>query len=278
MTNFTFKKMVQIAVIASLSLSPFVNAKTLVNVDGVDISDSIFAPLKQQNPNFNYDTLPDAQKTQLLDEIIGGVIMANAAKKEGLDKTEEFKMASLQLLSQLWLKKQVDSLSKTVSVTQAEAQTFYNNNKSMFITQNAEVRHILVQKEDQAKNLIVEIGKVPKTKTEEKITELAKKFSMDTASKDQGGLVQLPINNPAIPPEFAQEVKKMTAGTYTKAPVKTRYGYYIIYLKKLDAPVTQTFEQVKTQLIDLLKQQKMEGIVQEKLKKLRDTSKITYGN
>ena len=262
-----------------LSLCLPIYAKTIVSVDGVEVSDSIFVALKQQNPNFNYDTLPEAQKTQILDEIITGVVAANAAKKEGLDKTEEYKMATIQLLSSIWLKRQVDSLSKTVNVSVAEAQTFYNNNKQMFVTQNAELRHIVVQQEDQAKNLIAEIGKVPKTKTEDKVAELATKFSIDTTSKANGGLLSpLPINNnPAIPPEFAQEVLKMTPGTYTKTPIKTRYGYHIIYLKKLGKPVTQTFDQVKNQLVELLKQQKMEGIIQEKIKKMRDNSKIVYG-
>lgn len=278
MRGFVLKRVMQVAAVVSVCLFPMtLGAKTIVSVDGVEISDSIFSALKAQNPSFNYDALPEAQKNQLLDEIIDGVITANAAKKEGLDKTEEYKMANLQMLSGLWLKKQVDSLSKTINVTTAEAQTFYDSNKEMFVAQNAEVRHILVQKEQEAKNLIAEIGKVPKTKTESKIAELAQKFSIDPGSKANGGLLELPINSPAVAPEFAQEVMKMTAGTYTKNPVKTRYGYHIIYLKKLEQPVTQSFDSVKTQLIELLKQQKMESILKDKVRKMRDASKITYG-
>ncbi len=277
MKSFILKRIVQVAAVSSLCLMPMaLSAKTLVNVDGVEISDSIFALVKQQNPNFNYDALPEAQKKQILDEFVDGVVIANAAKKEGLDKSEEYKIANLQMLSQLWLKKQFDSLSRTINVSVADAQKFYNENPKMFVTQNAEVRHILVQKEQEAKNLIAEISKVPKTKTESKIDELAKKFSIDPGSKANGGLMQLPINSPAIAPEFAQEVLKMTAGTYTKAPVKTRYGYHIIYLKKLEKPTTQTFDSVKGQLIELLKQQKMEEVLKEKVKRMRDNAKITY--
>ncbi|TLD84641.1 peptidylprolyl isomerase [Helicobacter trogontum] len=278
MKSFVFKRVAQVVAISSLCLMPVISsAKVLVNVDGIEISDSIFSALKQQNPNFNYDALPEAQKKQLLDEIIDGVVTANAAKKEGLDKSEEYRMANLQMLSGLWLKKQVDSLSKTINVSIADAQKFYNENPKAFVTQNAEVRHILVQKEQEAKNIIAEINKVPKTKTESKFEELAKKLSIDPGSKENGGLMQLPINSPAIAPEFAQEVLKMTAGTYTKAPVKTRYGYHVIYLKKLDKPVTQSFDSVKGQLIELLKQQKMEEILKEKVKKMRDSARITYG-
>lgn len=277
MKKFVVQKFTKFAVIASLCLAPLSHAKTIVSVDGVTISDSIFAGLKERNPQFNYDTLPEAQKTELLNELINGVITANAAKKDGLDQSEEYKMASLQLLSQLWLAKQTQNLAKTISVTDAEAEEFYKQNPKMFVTQNAEVRHILVAKEDQAKNLIAEIGKVPKTKTESKIAELAGKFSQDQGSKGNGGLMPLNMNDPRLAPEFTKAVLQMTAGTYTKTPVKTQFGYHIIYLKKLDKPVTQTFAQVKTQLIALLKQQKMQNIIEEKVKKMRDNAKIVYG-
>lgn len=272
------KKVAQVVAISSACFMPMtLTAKLLVSVDGVEVSDAIFTAIKQQNPNFNYDALPDLQKQQILDEVIDGVITANAARKDGLDKEEEYKVANLQLLSSLWLKKQVDSLSKTINVSVADAQKFYNENPKMFVTQNAEVRHVLVQKEQEAKNLIAELGKVPKTKTESKFEELAKKFSIDTGTSANGGLMQLPINSPTIAPEFAQEVLKMTAGTYTKAPVKTRYGYHIIYLKKLDKPTTQSFDSVKDQLMELLKQRKIEEVLKEKVKKMRDNTKITYG-
>lgn len=277
MKNFVLKRIAQVAAVSSLCLMPItLGAKTLVNVDGVDISDSIFAPLKQQNPNFNYDALPEAQKQQVLDDVINGVITANAAKKDGIDKSEEYKIANLQLLSSLWFKKQAESLSKTINVSVADAQKFYNDNPKMFVIQNAELRHILVQKEQDAKNIIAELSKVPKTKTESKFEELAKKLSIDTGTKENGGFMNIPINSPAIAPEFAKEVLKMTAGTYTKTPVKTRYGYHIIYLKKLDKPITKTFDSVKGQLIDLLKQQKIEEVLKEKIKKMRDVAKITY--
>lgn len=274
-----FSKLASALLCVSLCCSSL-GAKTIVKVDDVDISDSIFEPLKQQNPSFNYDALPEAQKNQLLDEIINSVVAANAAKKDGMDKSEEFKVMTIQSLAQLWFKRQVDSLSKTVSVPVSEAQTYYNNNKELFVTQDADFRHILVSKEDQAKNLIAEIGKVPKTKTEDKIAELAKKYSIDESSKQNGGLIEhLSIkNNPQIDRDFAQEISKMSIGTYTKTPIKTRYGYHIVYLKKLDKPNTQSFEQIKDQLVELLKQQKMQQIIQEKIKKLRDTSKITYGS
>ena len=271
-----------IALIGAMALLPLsVEAKVLVNVDGFDITDSMVNPIlkmQTQNPNMTFDSLQEAQKTQVLDGLINMVLAANAAKKDGLDKSDEYKLANIELLKQAWIGKQLESISKTINVTQAEAQTFYNNNKQLFAGHNASVRHILVQKEDEAKNIINEIGKVPKTKTEDKVAELAKKFSADPGSKEQGGLIEnLNLNDPSLAPEFAQETKKMTAGSYTKTPVKTRYGYHIIYLKKIDAPVTQSFDKVKTQIIEGLKQQKMEQILAEKIKKVRDNAKITYG-
>ncbi|RDU60578.1 peptidylprolyl isomerase [Helicobacter sp. MIT 14-3879] len=258
-------------------LGTILHAKTIVTVDGTEVSDSIFIALKQQNPNFNYDALPEAQKKQLLDEIITGILTANAAKKEGLEKTEEYRMGSLQLLSSLWLKRQVDSLSKTVNVTEAEAQKFYNDNSPLFITQNAKLLHILVTKEEEAKNIIAEIGKVPKNKIKDKFSELAKKHSIDPGSKENGGLIdKINLSDPNIAPEFAQEVKKMTANSYNKTPIKSRYGFHIVYLEKIDQPIKDPFTKVKTQLIERLKQKKIQEILQGKVDKMKDAARITY--
>ena len=275
--------MVRFSKIASmflcLGLCYGLNAKTIVTVDGVAVSDSVFNGLKRQNPEFDYNKLPEAQKNQMLDEIVNSIVVANAAKKEGLDKSDEFKFASLQLLSQAWVGKQLESLSKTVSVSLQEAQKYYDDNKRLFEVQDADLRHILVAKEDQAKNIIAEIGKVPKTKTEEKFAELAKKYSIDEASKQSGGLMEnFPIKgNPQVDATFAQEVSKMSNGSYNITPIRTRFGYHIVYVKRMGKPSVQAFDKIKDQLLELLKQQKMQAIITEKIKKLRDTSKITYG-
>ncbi len=51
MKSFVLKRVAQVAAISSLCLMPMaLNAKVLVNVDGIEISDSIFSALKQQNP------------------------------------------------------------------------------------------------------------------------------------------------------------------------------------------------------------------------------------
>lgn len=276
------KNSLQKATIASCIMFPVLlgvnlHAKTIVTVDGIAISDSVFAALKQQNPNFNYDALPEAQKQQFLDEIVNAVVVANTAKKEGLDKSEDYKMANLQLLYQLWLSKQAENLDKTVSVTDEEAQRFYNNNIGFFITLNATLRHILVAKEDEAKNIIAEIGKVPKNKTKEKFSELAKKHSIDPGSKEKGGLLEnMNLNDQNIAPEFVQEAKRMSSNSYTRTPVKTRYGYHVIFLEKIDQPVTEPFSKVKAQIVQLLKQQKMQEIVAEKVKKMRASANIVY--
>lgn len=279
MKSFILKRIAQVAAISSLCIMPMaLNAKTLVNVDGVEISDSVFNALKQQNPSFNYDALPEAQKQAFLDELVAMVLAANAAKKEGLDKSEEYKMMNLQGLAQLWLSKQGESLSKTIKVTDAEAKEYYNANKAVFAIQNAKLNHIVVAKEDEAKNIIAEIGKVPKNKTKDKFVELAKKYSLDNSNKANGGLIdQMNLNDPTIAPEFANEAKQMAVGSYTKTPVKTRYGYHVIYLEAREQATTQPFDKVKNVIMEGLKQQKMQQAVAEKMKKMRDNAKITYG-
>ncbi len=98
------------------------------------------------------------------------------------------------------------------------------------------VRHILVEKEDTAK----EVEK--KLKDGAKFEDLAKEYSTDTSTKSDGGLL------PAFGPGKMDESFEKAAYALKKkgdisAPVKSQYGYHIIEMVK---PAKKTtFEQDK---------------------------------
>lgn len=269
-------KFLRVAFISSLLLLPL-SAKTLVTVDGYAISDSILNELKKQNPNFTFDSLPEQQKQQLLNGIVDQVLAANAAKKAGIDKSEEYKMIEMGVLGKLWVDKELQAMDSKTQISDEEAKKFYEDNKQHFITQKADLNHILVKTEGEAKSIIGELAKTPKAKIKSKFEDLAKKMSEDKGSATNGGRLE-GINIFDLVPEFTQGVKALKAGTYTKDPVKTNYGFHVIYLTKLDPETTESFEKTKDQIKQSLKQQKQQQILQDKLKVMRDGAKITYGN
>ena len=85
-------------------------------------------------------------------------------------------------------------------------------------------RHILVEKEEDAKALIEQI------KGGAKFEELAKKNSKDPGSAENGG--DLDFANPSsYVPEFSQALTQLKKGEMTQTPVKSQFGYHIIKLE-----------------------------------------------
>ncbi len=95
---------------------------------------------------------------------------------------------------------------------------------------------------------------ISKLKNGESFDELAKKYSDDSANKDNGGKLA-DFNHGQMVDEFEKAAKEMKVGTYSTTPVKTEYGYHIIYkIAQKDKPA---LDDVKDDIIDNLVDEKM---------------------
>ncbi|WP_104747939.1 peptidylprolyl isomerase [Helicobacter cetorum] len=251
----------------------------LATVDGAPITKSDFDMIKQRNPNFDFDKLKDDQKAALIDQAIRTLLVEKEAKKEKLDNTPEFKAmidaVKKQALVEFWAKKQAEAVKK-IQIPEKEMQDFYNANKDqMFVKQEAHARHILVKSEDEAKRIISELNKQPKTKVQEKFIELANRDTIDPNSKNAqngGDLGKFQKNQ--MTPDFSKAAFALTPGTYTKTPVKTEFGYHIIYLISKDKPVTYTYEQAKPTIQGMLQEKRFQELMNKKIEELKKQAKI----
>lgn len=272
------KSIVSIILAGSLCVG-FLGAKTLATVDGVNITEKDFDVIKQRVPNFNFDTLKPDQKKALLEQAINNVLIEKQAKKEKLEDSPDYKAAlenfKKQLLVETWAKKQAEAIGKT-KIPEAELKKYYDDNKQQFVQQEAQARHILVKTEDEAKKIISELNKTPKAKVEAKFIELANKDSIDPNTKNtqNGGDLGTFQKNQMVP-EFSKAAFDLKPGTYTKTPVKTEFGYHIIYLIKKNDPVTYTFDQAKQTIEGMLKEKKFQADMKQKVDELRKKAKIT---
>ena len=124
-------------------------------------------------------------------------------------------------------------------------------------------RHILVEKEDEAKALLTQL------KGGAKFEDLAKKHSKDTGSAQNGG--DLDFAKPdAYVPEFGQAMASLKKGQLTTDPVKTQFGFHIIKLEDTREAKFPDFEEVKPQLMQRMEQQKLQAY-QESLRKAAKT-------
>ena len=75
-------------------------------------------------------------------------------------------------------------------------------------------------------------------------------------------------------PEFSKAAKALKANTYTKAPVKTQYGYHVIYLEGKEAPKTLSFDDVKAKIKQMVFQEKFQNIIKAQVDELKSKAKI----
>jgi len=225
--------------------------------------------VKQQAERMGRPVPPEIEK-QLREELIAREVFLQEADRAGIPSTSEFR-DQLQLMRETVLINILfTNYLKQHPVSDAEAKAEYDRIVKRLAEQAGgkeyKASHILVEKEDQAKDLIAKLKKGAK------FAELAKKYSKDPGSAANGGELNWASPKTYVP-EFADALTKLNKGQMTDVPVKTPYGYHIIRLEdSRDAkpPAPPAFDAVKPQLVQQLEQQKLAAFQKE----LRDKAKV----
>ncbi len=246
----------------------------LVTVNGHNITKKdAEAFVSATSPNAHYEQLTPQQKALVKKTLVEKALFAEVAKKEGIDKTPEFKrnMEKIgnELAVNMWMKKQMDN----AVVSDSEAKAFYDKNKDKFkMPELVHARHILVKDEKTANDIIKQLQGLKGDKLKAKFIELAKAKSTGPSAAKGGDLGK--FKKGQMVPAFSKAVWSLKPGEITTKPVKTQFGYHVIYLESKEAPKTVPYEAVKSRIIASLKQQEFAKKIAEMAKELRSKAKI----
>ncbi|MCL2635113.1 MAG: peptidylprolyl isomerase [Betaproteobacteria bacterium] len=228
--------------------------KAFATVNGQPIPQSVYdAFLAEQKAQGAQDG-PELQNA-IREELIRRELLAQEAKKRGMDKKNtvpgQIELAKQAVLIRAYLTDYV----RTNPITEESLKAEYESIKANIGGTEYKVRHILVEKEDDAKAIIAKLDKG------EKFSELAKQ-SKDPGSRDSGG--DLGWSSPAayVKP-FGEALTQLKKGEYTKTPVKTDFGYHVIEMEDSRPANPPPFEQVKPQLQQRASQQQVEQLVKD---------------
>ncbi|MCD6191778.1 MAG: peptidyl-prolyl cis-trans isomerase [Sulfurimonas sp.] len=257
------------------------SAQTLVTVNGSAITqeDVDSALMNATQGRFN-QVPPEKQaefRQQVLKQLIGTELVYGDAKKTGVLNSKEFKdeyakvqeRVKKQLAIQVWQKQQLDN----VKVSNKELKNYYSKNKEEFNEkESVHARHILVKTEDEAKKITLELKSLSGNALKDRFIALAKSKSTGPSGPKGGDLGYFAQGQ--MVPAFNDTVFKMKVGTITKTPVKTQFGFHIIYLEDKKESTVRKFDEVKSVIEQRLKMEKFKSVMKVKMDKLQKQATI----
>jgi len=269
---------------ASLLLTSSLSfAATLATVDGKKISDKDVNSALMQATQGRLAQLPankqEQLKKQFLEELIAKQVIYEDAKKKGITNSQEYKeelnkiVESIKkdLAIKLWQKRLFDS----IKISDKELRDYYNKNKQEFMQkESVHARHILVKSEDEAKKIIDQLKNLHGEALKNKFIELAKNKSTGPSGPRGGDLGY--FSKGQMVPAFEKAAFALPVGHITTTPVKTQFGYHVIYVEDKKKAATKPFAEVKPYIEQRLKMEKFRDIMQKKMQELKSKAHISY--
>lgn len=216
----------------------------VATVDGTPITEEELQSTVDQFKG-QFGQMPEEQMRAIaLSSLVDMKLIADAAKEEGLDQTDAFKTRMEQLQQQELYNAYFDQVINS-QITDEMLKARYDEEIAKAPKQEeVHARHILVESEDEAKEIIKELDNGAD------FAELAKEHSTGPSGPDGGDLGY--FSKGQMVPPFEEAAFALEPGKYTETPVKTDFGYHVIEVedKREKAPVP--FEQIKPQLQQLV--------------------------
>lgn len=227
-------------------------AATLAKVNGVAIPASLVDLLVKEQVAQGATDGPEL-KTQVRDHLVRREVLLQAARKEGVDKKPEVRQRIEFTAAEMTVNSYIDGWVAKHPVSDEEARAEYARLVKEAGSTEYKVRHILVDNEDIAKDVI------EKLKTGSNFADLSM-TSLDPASRDKGG--DLGWTRPAVfVKEFGDALVKLEKGQYTTEPVKSQFGFHVIKLDDKREADSPKFEDVKDRVVQSLQQKAVQAHV-----------------
>jgi len=237
-------------------------AQNIAIVNGKAVPKSRLDVLAQQVAKSGRPVTPEIQ-LQMRDAVITREVFAQEAEKLGLMASDDYKNQMEIARQTVLITVLMDDFKKKNAVTDAELKAEYDKFAAANGGKEYKARHILVEKEADAKAIIASIKKGGK------FEDIAKKQSKDPGSGANGG--DLDWANPSsYVAEFTEALLKLTKGQMVESPVKTQFGFHIIRVDDIRNAHLPAFEELKPQIAQQLDQQRL-GAYQQGL---REKAKI----
>jgi peptidyl-prolyl cis-trans isomerase C len=206
----------------------------------------------------------EEMRKKLREDLITRELLYQEMVKSGFDKnpgnTTQAEFVRQNFLLQAYLQDYIKAHPVGDDMLKAE----YDKIKSELENkQEYHARHILLEKESEAKDIIAQLKKGSK------FDKLAAEKSKDTSNSGNGGDLGWNLPTNYVKP-FADALLKLKKGQYTQTPVQTQFGWHVVKLEDVRPVRVPQFEDVKPKLQQRFQQQQFEKFLAD----LRAKAKI----
>ena len=247
------------------AVNPFGDA-TVATIDGEPLYASIFDAYSNARLQKPAADLSDSEREGLLDEMIQYQLMAGAAVEAGLTEEQDIaidmELQRLQGLSRVLVTRHLEDNPPS----EQELQAAYEQNVEQLSGLQYKSRHILVDQESEAVEIIGEL------QGGADFAQLAMERSTGPSGPNGGDLGWFSPDTMVAP--FADAVRSMEVGTFSQQPVQTRFGWHVILLEDSEDQQPPGLDAVRADITTLVEQQQIEAL----LESLREAAEITIGD
>jgi peptidyl-prolyl cis-trans isomerase C len=225
----------------------------LATVNGKPIARSAISQQHRQGP---------ASEEKIKDELVQRELLRQEAERLNLladpGVAEKLDNALRMAISQVAAEHYV----KAAMVTDEEIRKEYEQQVAAKKKSEYKARHILVDSEAKAKEVIAKLSKGAK------FEDLAKKLSTDQGSKVQGGDLGWFALEQMVEP-FANAVAGLQNGETTQTPVQSQFGWHVIQREDAREQQPPAFDEVKNQVRMMLQTRKFQQHIEDLKKSAR---------
>jgi peptidyl-prolyl cis-trans isomerase C len=239
--------------------------EVVATVNGKPISKAAFEILSDEvNERRGENKVPE---DKIIEELIKRELLSQEIGASGALKDPKFAAKIENAQRMMMSQAAAEQFIETVQVTDEDLKKEYDDRVGPMKTAEYKAKHILVETEAAAKDIIAKLAKG------EKFDALAKKFSKDPGSKDKGGDLGWFSPQQMVAP-FSEAVIAMKNGEITQTPVQSQFGWHVIQREESREQAPPPFDAVKDQLKNMVQTKKLQEHITELQTKAKVENKL----
>ena len=215
--------------------------RVIAKVNGKMITDTDMK-LAEAEIGSDLGSLPAATKRRVLIEfLIENQLFADAAEGQNLGTDQSFD-ERMQYWRRRALRDAYFDRSVRATISDADAKNFYNSQLgALKADEEVRARHILVDSRDKAREVYEKLAHGSD------FAQLAKEYSKDPGSKDQGGELGF-FGRGQMVPQFEEAAFRLKKGEIGE-PFESQFGWHIVRIDDRRQRAAPAFEAVKERVV-----------------------------